>query len=343
MRGHKNKGFTTLEIAIVMLVAGALLLIGVTAFEAYGKQARRGTSEQRLEAIMDATAAYAARNYRIPCPADPAGGGPEPFGAERGSGAAGTNIGACVGNLVDGVVPFLTLGLTEEEARDGWGNYITYKVSRAFTYDPEDNATPVHAKCRTTEWIEAGRNVAAQKARFCCTGRDTADDVTICQNTASPCPNQGIWPLSRNTSAPVANGWYETGVGAVDALADPDDAGDAIAFGSADPYHDANFYATNVLDTTNITAIAYAIISHGSDGTGAFNRNGTRRGDTNADGIPDMGGTYERLNGNATQRQAWDLLLVDRPGLPTNFNDMVRFSTQDMLLARIGRDSCAVP
>lgn len=331
----KNRGFTTLEIAIVMLVAGALLLIGVTAFESYGKQSRQGTTEQRLEAVMDAMAAYASRNYRIPCPANPAGAGPEPFGAERGSGAAGTNIGACAGNLADGIVPFLTLGLTEEEAQDGWGNYITYKVSRAFIYDPEDDTTDVHAKCRTTEWIEAGRNVAAQKARFCCTGRDTADDVTICQNTASPCPNQGVWPLNRNTSGL----WFSS----ANALAAPDDAGDVIAFGAADPYYDANFYATNVLNTTNITTIAYAIISHGPDGTGAFNRDGTRRGDTDADGIPDIGGTYERLNGNATQRQVWDLPLVDRPDLPTNFNDTVRFSTQDMLLARIGRDSCAVP
>ena len=41
------------------------------------------------------------KENQIPCPADPAGGGPEPFGAQRGSGAAGTGSGSCNSDVIE--------------------------------------------------------------------------------------------------------------------------------------------------------------------------------------------------------------------------------------------------
>ncbi len=343
----RQAGFTVVEIAIVVIISGLLLAAAVAVLNSVDKRAKNGTTIQRMETIMDAMSAFASRNYRIPCPADPSRptGGVEPFGSEDGGNAAGTAIGVCsfAARTTDGIVPFATLQLSEEDVQDGWGNYITYKVNADFAADPENANTDIHALCRTSEWIEAGRNKAAEKARFCCNGENRGEDLAICQdsgsNTVALCNAAGgrIWPFDRDLPA----NWYVTippPLG-VEILANPNLAADPISFTSTSLYYQPDIYDPVQI---NIETIAYALISHGPNESGAFLNTGGRIDDTNGDSIPDVGGTHEILNANNTQLGVWSLEKNDTNGA-ARFDDIVRFSTQGMTLARLRKDSCAVP
>lgn len=87
-------------------------------------------TENKMERVQKALAAYSHRNYRIPCPADPS--------VDPATAAFGVERAACdtVATDMTGVLPFRTLGLTELDARDSWGNYYTYSVSPGFTRQP---------------------------------------------------------------------------------------------------------------------------------------------------------------------------------------------------------------
>ncbi|GJL85985.1 MAG: hypothetical protein DHS20C02_17600 [Micavibrio sp.] len=345
----RQAGFTLVEIAIVMVIVGLLLVAAASVFNTVDKKTRRSTTIQRMEVIMDAMSAFALRNYRIPCPADPRRitGGGEPFGSEGGSNATGTSIGGCAGaGRADGLVPFFTLQLGEDDVRDGWGNYITYKVNPDFTEDPEEEGTDVHASCRTTEWIEAGRNKNAEKARFCCNGENRGAEIVICQNplalNVGTCNTAATGRISL-FDRDGANGLYVDGPrdpspGGVDIQVNSSDATPA-PFGTNNPYYQPNIYDPT---QTNIETIAYALISHGPNEVGAFVNSGVRIGGVGVGGVPTIGGTHEILNANNTQLGVWALERNDANNA-TYFDDIVRFSTQGMILARLGKDSCAVP
>lgn len=321
----KDAGFTIPELVIVLLIMGFVAVSALSVFLKTRDSIRIRTTEKRMEVVQDALAAFASRNYRIPCPANPAATGPEPFGTERGSGANGAAIpAACAGINREGIVPFSTLGLTAEEVRDGWDRYITYQVSEAYTADPEDfvnlvlNAVPsgnppvpVHARCRNTDWIEAGRNIAPQKAVFCCTGANLGTDTQICLDNNIAC-NNPAWPLPR----------------------DPNGANyaDANTFDVTMPIPLTRAYLNN-----NYVAIAYALISHGENGAGAFMVDGTANRF-----FPGQGGTLEQQNYNNTQQNVWALERAEGTAA-TYFDDIVRWETQAQMLGRLRRESCLSP
>jgi len=155
-------------------------------------------TQEKLEKVKVALATYAHRNYRIPCPAR----------ADETADMLGTQAGfsgdQC--SINKGILPFRELGLTEDYAKDEWGNYLTYKISPDFarqvaavnfvevgdgaekllTADATNAQSYVHQLCRTPEWINANQvsytmsdgnsaTMASQnineniyKARFCC-------------------------------------------------------------------------------------------------------------------------------------------------------------------------------
>ncbi|MBI4031965.1 MAG: hypothetical protein HY370_09845 [Proteobacteria bacterium] len=84
-------------------------------------------TETKMERVQKALAAYSHRNYRIPCPADPS--------VNPAAAAFGDEKASCDATPAAqiGIVPFRTLGLTEFDVRDSWGNYFTYSVSPGFT------------------------------------------------------------------------------------------------------------------------------------------------------------------------------------------------------------------
>jgi prepilin-type N-terminal cleavage/methylation domain-containing protein len=114
------RGFTLIEIAIVLAVLGLLIGGGVVAAGSLAQQGRVGTTKERIAVVEKALLAYVIQNACLPCPANPAG-----TAAFQDSATPAT---ACETgcNRVSGVVPWGTLGLTEEDAADAWGKRLGY-------------------------------------------------------------------------------------------------------------------------------------------------------------------------------------------------------------------------
>lgn len=121
---NRQRGFTLLEMAIVLVIVG-LLLGGL--FGSLGAMQGRQRTDQtarQLGEIREALIGFAAANGRLPCPAAPA-----TPNTTVGAGLERTpNAGGCTGGVA-GVVPWATLGLPEGDA---WGRRFTYRVAPAF-------------------------------------------------------------------------------------------------------------------------------------------------------------------------------------------------------------------
>jgi prepilin-type N-terminal cleavage/methylation domain-containing protein len=124
---RKSRGFSLVEIAMVLAILGFVLTIGLKSTGAYLSAERRQTTVARLAGIDAALVNYVAQQGRLPCPADGA----------LATGVAGAGVeaitpatGACTA-MTNGVAPWVTLGLPEGDALDGWDNRITYRTITA--------------------------------------------------------------------------------------------------------------------------------------------------------------------------------------------------------------------
>jgi len=123
------RGFTLVEIAVVIVIMGFLLamLIGITS-NLVGQQ-RRDATRQRLANVETSLALFVSQNQRLPCPADGALTAADAnAGLERYTSPNCTMDGTA-GRQTRGVVPWRTLGLAEQDVTDGWSNRLTYRVA----------------------------------------------------------------------------------------------------------------------------------------------------------------------------------------------------------------------
>lgn len=115
------RGFTLIEIAVVVAIMLTLLTLGLGLMNAQLSSTAYSVTKKRQEAIKDALIAYLGANRRLPCPYVPTPGivvtgqAPNPSGTPP----------ACP---AFGVVPYATLGLGREIGEDGWGNLFFYWV-----------------------------------------------------------------------------------------------------------------------------------------------------------------------------------------------------------------------
>lgn len=129
------RGFTLLEMAIVLVVVGLIISGGLFAVTPIIDGARVTQTEQRLDTIEKALTLYVMLHGCLPCPTD----GSDIDNAEGlAAGTSATYSTGCADasgiggdcDITDGdaVVSWGTLGLSRDDATDGWGNYITYVV-----------------------------------------------------------------------------------------------------------------------------------------------------------------------------------------------------------------------
>lgn len=132
--------FSLLELSLVVLIISILIVGSMAASVTAVNNARYKMTRDRINEIYKAIGNYLLINKALPCPAaitslkssDPN------YGV---AGAAGTcnNISGVyangAGNIVYGMIPVQTLGLTSDMAEDGFGTKFTYVVAKAFT-DP---------------------------------------------------------------------------------------------------------------------------------------------------------------------------------------------------------------
>ena len=124
MKKHA-KGFTLVEMAIVLVIIGLLLGGLLMPLSTQIENTRRNDTEKSLEALKQAVIGFALVNGRLPCP-DKADGG-EQGPANDGQEDRNPGTGVCVS--VEGNLPWVTLGTVE---LDSWGNRYRYRVTGSF-------------------------------------------------------------------------------------------------------------------------------------------------------------------------------------------------------------------
>lgn len=150
---YNERGFTLIEIAIVLTVLGILAAVGLSFISDRVAQNKFDITQKRIAEIADALEAYAEsyiigdgteasestqRIMYLPCPTAPNSS----FGdANFGRGVNNiTDLGTGVcpfadawPNVFSGSVPYADLGLSYEHMFDGWGRRFTYRVGRVLT------------------------------------------------------------------------------------------------------------------------------------------------------------------------------------------------------------------
>jgi prepilin-type N-terminal cleavage/methylation domain-containing protein len=128
------RGFTLIEIAIVLVVIGVLLSGGLLAITPVVQGAKVSETRQKIATVETALLGYVIQNGCLPCPAATGSTttGQAQFGATTYT--SGCNTGTCFGTVAGvGIVPWVTLGINEGDTIDAWGNRLTYGVSPALT------------------------------------------------------------------------------------------------------------------------------------------------------------------------------------------------------------------
>lgn len=136
---YSCRGFTLVEMAMVLMIVGLLLGGLIIPLSAQMEQRRATETQKSLEEIREALVGYAVINGQLPCPADPT---IPTGGANAGTPRAGTP--PCTGANSTGVVPWVTLGVSETDA---WGNRFTYRITPDFA---DAIAAPTYGCAPTT-------------------------------------------------------------------------------------------------------------------------------------------------------------------------------------------------
>lgn len=124
-----QRGFTLVELAIVMAIAGLMIAAALNMSATFMEQRDYAESKRRLDVASEALLGYVIANGRLPCPAIAGSQGLEdPPGAPTGS--------ACTSNF-NGYLPAATIGFQPTNSAglgiDAWGNPIRYAVASAVT------------------------------------------------------------------------------------------------------------------------------------------------------------------------------------------------------------------
>lgn len=322
---HNNKdsnGFTIIEIAIVLAIIGIFLGFVLRLVIPGLEYMRVISTESKLERVADRLASFAIKNNRLPCPALPDGSGVEPFGYEIDSGANGDSPNTtCYGSDTEGIIPFMTLGISQEDIEDGWGRFITYRISPVFSLDPDtvpaSQYDDVHLACRSLNWVSSSRNLNPSKARFCCPPKGLNPASNFYPNKDLIIQdNNGVlhWAATRSED----NDQYDD----VDAVISSID--------DIDP--------TVNPEVLRNEAVSFVLISHGKNAYGAFDGSTATARFATTNG---QNGTFE------TENQNGDNIFVatetDTTNDSTYFDDILLWRTQHQLFTEFGDNTCLNP
>lgn len=147
----KNKGFTLLELSIVLVIVSVLMVGGIGLGITVTKSSNKKDANSRLDVAERALANFVLENGRLPCPA-PLTATPvnNSYGQEAGNPGECIDTGNVFSNseyLVYGALPFAELKLNPSYGRDPWGHKISYVVDKRLTIT---NATSPSYDFRTT-------------------------------------------------------------------------------------------------------------------------------------------------------------------------------------------------
>jgi prepilin-type N-terminal cleavage/methylation domain-containing protein len=136
------RGFTLIEIVVVLFILGVAISMAAAITSALTASQRLSTTTARMQAIDAAIVQFVMQQKRLPCPADGrTASGQASAGVEQRSNTGHCNIAGVADNVQHGVVPWVSLGLSESDATDGWNRRFTYRIQPALAADASLDAT----------------------------------------------------------------------------------------------------------------------------------------------------------------------------------------------------------
>lgn len=152
-RSKMVRGFSLIEVTIVMLIGGLILASISAMLIAYIKKTNLYVTRERLETIDQALQEYLSLNGRYPCPASLSVAPDTPgYGFEQAStpglcDSAPVVAGRNGRNVRLGAVPVRSLGLPDDFISDAWAVRFTYAVTEALaqsgTFDSREGGLQV--------------------------------------------------------------------------------------------------------------------------------------------------------------------------------------------------------
>lgn len=265
------RGFTLIEMAVVLLILGLLIGFGLQSTLVYLNTERRKTATARLAGVDAAIANFVAQQRRLPCPADGAtASGAAAAGVEQRIAANGTCV---AGAITRGVVPWVTLGLAEADAQDGWSNRLTYRTVTATVGAGNVGLTSNQA----LDMSNCDPSGAAARVSVTFAGQPVMSCV---QNAVAVCDLATVAGCTSPTNYLANRGIrIEDGLGNI------------------------------LMNPANGTGAAYVLISHGEAASGAYNSAGIIQGGTPAPGP----GEVQNRNNFALQPFYVDGIFNDGP------------------------------
>ena len=130
MTNSNNRGFSLIEMAIVLFIVALLLGGLLPTVSSQMEQQRRNDTRKLMEEIRDSLLGYVMANGRLPAPA--CGTIPTIPGTVNNAGIelVPASAALCTSGASDiAVLPWVTLGVKETDA---WGNRFSYRVTPVF-------------------------------------------------------------------------------------------------------------------------------------------------------------------------------------------------------------------
>jgi len=138
MLKNNRKAYSLLELSIVIVIISILISGAMTTAVGNISNAKVKITKDRMKVIYNALGNYVAINRKLPCPASITD-------SKTASASYGQAVGNCISmssssggvyvstNLLYGMVPVATLGLSKEIGEDGFEDKIAYVVDKNFT------------------------------------------------------------------------------------------------------------------------------------------------------------------------------------------------------------------
>ncbi len=302
---NSQSGIFLIELALVMLVVGFAIVVSIPLYNSYVQRNALIETNKRIDFIAKAISSYSQVRFRVPCPANPTPVAGTQYGLERVS----CRLGAP--SLRHGIIPYRTLGIPEQYAKDAYGNFFTYVVSPSFTVDNRLTNPPKQVHLRLAHLVADNNYALLPKANFCAPidflPADINTDITVIQD-GNPLITQ---PRDSN---PIAASVVRT-IG-------PDPNSSRTVGGNVVSNRDIN-----------VTAVAVAIISHGENRNGAYQSSG-------AQSPASPVGTAEQITSNNANNTVETEFQTSQGGGANDYDDIVKFYTQDEIYAQSGNNSC---